>query len=78
MSKVFILFDLDESRDSTDPVDNVLGVFRTKEAAEKFRDKHIRSEYGDTDLDDFMNEVELNVERVAKTCFAIVPFSVKG
>jgi hypothetical protein len=77
MSKVYILFDVDESRESTDPVDNVLGVFRTKEAAEKFRDKYIQSEYSDTDFDDFMNEVKLDVERVAKTSFVIVAFTIK-
>lgn len=77
MSKVYILFDVDESRESTDPVDNVLGVFRTKEAAEKFRDKYIQSEYSDTDFDDFMNEVKLDVERVAKTSFVVVAFTIK-
>ena len=77
MSKVYILFDVDESRESTDPIDKVLGVFFTKKAAEKFRDKYIQSEYSDTDFDDFMNEVKIDAERVAKTSFDIVAFTIK-
>ena len=78
MNKVYILFDVDESRDSTDPIENVLGVFSTLKSAEKFRNEYIQSEYGDTDFDDFMNEVELDVNRIAQTNFYIKSFYVKG
>lgn len=77
MKKVYILFDVDVSRDSTDPIENILGVFRTLKSAEKFRNEYITTWYSDTDFDDVMNEVELDVNRIAQTNFFIKSFSVK-